>query len=208
MTNPSHSDRWLRGVTFSIAALLTVPSAVWSTIAMPITPYDTLIYLLIPSLAAVMTIRWARRTPRWSWPVLVTHQIVLSALYFTLYLGLWVLIFMAAWGGGYALIALMLGPLPFLVGRYSRARSLARAEPTSSRRAMRAGLGAACLAYAGYAGYQIRAILQSQGNDEYLTIIGSFLLIAPIVLLGSFAIGWVFNRLGIYLRSRGTVSCV
>jgi hypothetical protein len=186
----SKSDRSLYAIVFSIAAVLTGLSAAWSTIAMPITPYDTLVYLLLPSLAAVTTIRRARRTPEWSWPVLLTHQIVLSALYFALYLGLWVLLFMAAWGGGYMLIALFALPLLVLVGRYWKTRSLAGDEATDARRAIRMGLGMTCLAYAAYAtSYQLRAI-QSAGDSEYLSAFEDFLLVAPIVLLGSFALAW------------------
>jgi hypothetical protein len=51
---------------FSIAAALTGLSAAWSTIAMPITPYDAVVYLLLPSVAALMTIRWAHRADKWS----------------------------------------------------------------------------------------------------------------------------------------------
>ena len=190
MSVRSKTDYSLYGFALSIAAVLTGLSAAWSTIAMPITPYDTLVYLLLPSLAAVMTIRWARRTPEWSWPVLITHQIVLSALYFSLYLGLWVLFFMALWGGGYMLPGLFSLPLLVLVGRYWKTRGLAGDETTDARRAIGIGLGMSCLAYAVYAAYQLRAIFKSASETAVVGGLWDFLLIAPIVLLGSFAVAW------------------
>lgn len=192
MSERSKSDRSLYAIVFSIAALLTGLSAAWSTIAMPITPYDTLVYLLLPSLAAVMTIRWTRRTPEWSWPVLITHQIVLSVLYFALYLGLWILLFMAAWGGGYLLIGLFGLPLLVLVGCYRGAGDWAGVGATSARRAIRTGLGTAGLTYAAYAAYQLRAIFRSRSTSETALVAGlsEFLLIAPIIVLGSFAVAW------------------
>lgn len=183
-------DRSLYGIAFSIAALLTVLAAAWSTIAMPITPYDTLVYLLLPSLAATMTIRWAHRACECSWPALVTHQILLSVLYFALYLGLWVLLFMAAWGGGYLLIGLFSLPLFMLAGRYLSTRRLARGEATNAQRAVRTGLGMSCLAYAAYAANQLRTIFQSGSETAIEAGLTDFLLIAPIVLLGSFAVAW------------------
>ncbi|MGB5351924.1 MAG: hypothetical protein WBN10_20105 [Polyangiales bacterium] len=188
----SKRDRSLYGIVFSIAAVLTGLSAAWSTIAMPITPYDTLVYLLLPSLAAVMTIRWARRTPEWSWPVLITHQIVLSVLCFALYLGLWILLFMAAWGGGYLLIGLFGLPLLVLVACYRRARDWAGVASTNARRAIRTGLGTAGLTYAAYAAYQLRAIFRFRSTSETALVarLSDFLLIAPIIVLGSFAVAW------------------
>jgi len=186
----AEKNRSLYRVAFSIAAVLTGLSAGWSTIAMPITPYDTLVYLLLPSAAAVMTVRWAHRTPEWSWAVLITHQIVLSVLYFVLYLGLWVLLFVAAWGGGYLLVGLFSLPLFILVGWYLRARNLARVEATDARMAIRTGLGVACLAYAAYAAYQLRTIFQSPNDTAFMAGLSDYLLIAPVVLLGSFAVAW------------------
>lgn len=187
---PSKTDRSLYRVAGSIAAVLTGFSAAWSTIAMPITPYDTLVYLLLPSAAAMTTIRWARRTPEWSWPVVVTHQIVLTALYFVLYLGFWVLLFAAAWGGGYLLIGLFCLPLVFVVGLYLRVRRASRDEPSDRLRAIATGLGVAGVASAAYAIYQLRAIFQSQSETAVEAGIADFLLIAPIVLAGAFGTGW------------------
>jgi hypothetical protein len=156
---------------------------------MPITPYDKAFYLLMPFFAAMMAIRWARRTPEWSWPVLVTHQIVLSALYFVLYLGIWIILIFG-FGGWYSLITLLALPLLIVVWHYRKARRLASVDPTSSHKAIQAGLGAACVAYVAYAAYQYRTMMHAENEAAAATGYSDFLLIAPLVLVGSFALGW------------------
>ena len=117
---------------------------------------------------------------------------MLSVFCFALYLGLWIVLFMAAWGGGYLLIGLFGLPLLVLVACYRRARDGAGVASTNARRAIRTGLGTAGLTYAAYAAYQLRAIFRFRSTSETALVarLSDFLLIAPIIVLGSFAVAW------------------